>query len=200
MDSGTAQSSTVLIEKQTTHTSDGRIEEIWPLPLAEEFLVRLLTDVFENYHDRVAFGPLIPGAAYELKSPGKPVSVQLSNGYLTVHWGTKGHFHLCVGEARGTTANPAAPDAIAHRKPGRAELYRRLDRDGLPVSWGFRMLNGHQEPQITIIFPNPYVTDDDRVTTTADWTRLAVWKELLPRYTGNLPDGRDEQGRGFVNV
>ncbi len=193
------QDEVMRIEKRTAQLPDGRTEEIWPFPLEEAFLARFLTDVFENYHDRIAFGPLITGAAYELKSPCKPVSIALSRGYLTVHWGTRGHFHLCVGEVARSTGDPAAAAAAAHRKPGRAELYRRLDRGGLPVSWGFRMFNGHDEPQITIFFPNPYVTDDDRVTTTPDWTRLTVWKELLPRYTGNPPDGRDELGRGFRN-
>ena len=187
------------IEKRAVQTPEGRTEEIWPLPLDEALLARLFTEVFEDYHDRVVFGPLIPGAAYELKAPGKPVSVRLNNGYLTVHWGTRGHFHLCIGAASGPADKPNPPEVIAHRRPSRAEFYRRLDRAGLPVSWGFRMFNGHGEPQITLIFPNPYVTDDDRVTSTPDWTRLSTWKELLPRYTGNEPDGLDEQGRGFGN-
>ncbi len=199
MDGGNIQSCTKRIEKRTTRAPDGRIEEVWPLPLDEAFLTRFLTDVFENYHDRIAFGPLIPGAAYELKPPCKPVSIQLNNGYLTVHWGTRGHFHLCVGAMLRPDDSPGAAAAAAHRKPGRAELYRRLDRNGLPVSWGFRMFNGREEPQITIFFPNPYVTDEDQVTSTPDWTRLTVWKELLPRYTGNPPDGQDELGRGFRN-
>lgn len=197
MDSSIAWNKARYVEKQQTTSPDGRVEEIWPLPLEEALLTTFFTDVFENYHDRVVFGPLIPGAAYELKAPARPVSVRLNNGYLTVHWGTRGHFHLCVGEARGTADNPNSPEVIAHRRPARAEFYRRLDRAGLPLSWGFRMFNGHNEPQITLIFPNPYVTDEDEVTTTPDWARLTMWKELLPRYTGNEPDGLDEQGRGF---
>ena len=55
------------------------------------------------------------------------------------------------------------------------------------------MFNGKDEPQITEFFPNPYVTKDDEVTNAADWSRIEVWEELLPRYTGNAPDGLDRQ-------
>jgi hypothetical protein len=185
------------IEKQAIQASDGRTEQIWPLPLDEALLVRFFTDVFEHHYERMAFGPLIPGAAYELKAPCKPVNIELSSGYLTIHWGTRGHFHLCVGEVRAAGGKPAPAQIVAHQRPGRAEFYRRLDRNGLPTSWGFRMFNGHGELQIMLMFPNPYVTDDDCVTEVPDWSRLATWQELLQRYTGNAPDGLDEQGRGF---
>ena len=59
------------------------------------------------------------------------------------------------------------------------------------------MFNGKDEPQIAVFFPNPYVTDHDEVTGTADWSRIELWESVLPRYTGSSLDGLDRQGRGF---
>lgn len=66
---------------------DGRTEEVWPLPLERDALFALFHELFDEHWDKLTWGPLIPGAAYELKCPGKPERVSLSElGYLTVHW------------------------------------------------------------------------------------------------------------------
>jgi hypothetical protein len=186
-----------VIPKQRVHAANGKIEDVWTLPKDEEFLCALFTDLFGNHHDGLCWGPMLTGAAYELKAPGKPKSITRDDGFLTVHWGDKGHFHLCIGAISVPADRPNAAEMIAHRRPGRVEFFRSLDRDGYPYSWGLRMFNGKDEPQITILFPNPYVTKDDEVTNDPDWTRIALWEALLPRYTGNAPDGLDRQGRGF---
>ena len=191
------QSTDAPIPRQRIRGADGRTEDVWTLPTDEAFLGALFTDLFDNYHDKLCWGPLLVGAAYELKCPGKPKSIELQDGFLTVHWGDKGHFHLCLGTIRIPPDRPNAAEMIAHRRPGRVELFRGLDRDGYPHTWGLRMFNGKDEPQISIFFPNPYVTHFDEVTKTPDWSRIEVWEELLPRYTGNVPDGLDRQGRGF---
>jgi hypothetical protein len=191
------QSMNAAIPMQRIRTPDGRAEDVWVLPTDEKFLCTLFTDLFDNYHDKLCWGPMLVGAAYELKAPGKPKSIDLKDGFLTVHWGNKGHFHLCIGAISIPAGRPNAEEMIAHRRPGRAELFRGLDRDGYPHSWGLRMFNGKDEPQITIYFPNPYVTNFEEVTNVPDWSRIEVWEELLPRYTGNAPDGLDRQGRGF---
>jgi hypothetical protein len=185
------------IPKQRLRATDGRSEDVWALPKDEGFLWALFADLFFNHYEGLSWGPMLIGAAYELKAPGKPRSVVLSDGFLTVHWGDKGHFHLCIGAIRIPADRPNAAEMIAHRRPGRVEFFRSLDRDGYPYSWGLRMFNGKDEPQITVLFPNPYVTNDDEVTDNPDWSRIEVWEELLPRYTGNAPDGLDRQGRGF---
>lgn len=181
------------IEKRIV-TVDGRTEEVWPLPRDTDFLFDLFRELFDDHWDKLTWGPMIPGAAYELRCPGKPDRISLSDGgYLTVHWGAKGHFHLCIGENNG-----AAPELAVRRRPGRVELYRRLDAGGHPLSWGIRMANGHDEPQITIILPNPFLAPEDRIADAPDWDRLALWDELFARLTGQPTDGRDRLGRGFV--
>ena len=185
------------VSKQRVIGPDGRAEDVWALPTDEGFLRNLFTDLFENHYDQISWGPLLAGAAYELKAPRKPTSITYGDGYLTVHWGDKGHFHLCIGTIKVPAGRPNAEELIAERKPARVELFRQLDRDGYPHTWGLRMFNGKNQPQIAIFFPNPYVTDFDEVTGDPDWTRIELWENILPRYTGNSLDGLDRQGRGF---
>ena len=66
--------------KQTNRSPDGKAEDVWALPNDEEFLCRLFTDLFGNYYDKLCWGPLLTGAAYELKAPGKPKKIESSDG------------------------------------------------------------------------------------------------------------------------
>ena len=180
-----------------TSETSGRTEHIWALPLEQDFLETFLRDMFENHYDKLTFGPLIPGAAYELKTPGKPQSVTMMDGYMTIHWGAKGHFHLCIGPTYGPKSNPNPPEIIVQRRPSRAELYRGLGKDGDPTTWGFRMFNGDGQPQITIFMPNPFIGDDDRLTDVHDFSRVDLWDYVKHRYAGHPPEEFDRLGKGF---
>ncbi|MEM1139246.1 MAG: hypothetical protein AAGH45_05115 [Pseudomonadota bacterium] len=190
-DTGTAQIPMARVE------TPGRTEHVWSLPVDEPFLEAFLRDLFETHYHELTFGPIVPGAAYELRVPGPARSVTMMDGYLTVHWGTGGHFHLCIGTNYGSKSNPNPPEVIAQRRPGRAELYRSLDKEGHPNSWGFRMFNGAGEQQITIFFPNPFITSDDQLADEADFSRLAVWDHVLATYAGYEPDPLDRMSKGF---
>jgi hypothetical protein len=180
---------------------EGRIvEQIWSLPVDEAFLETLLRDAFENHHHELIFGPLIQGAAYELRCPRAPERITCGGGYLTIHWGSGGHFHLCIGTNYGSSSAPNTPELIVQRRPSRAEFYRGLDKSGHPVTWGFRMFNGDGTPQITIFFPNPFLTDADGIADESDFSRLAMWEKFLRTYAGVEPDGLDRKGKGFRNV
>ena len=185
-------------EPETIEEAPGqRKREIWPLPLEEAFLEAFLRELFEAHAEGLTFGPLIQGAAYEFRCPGKPRSVTLFDGYLTIHFGTGGHFHLCIGENQGSPKNPTPPELKAHRKPSKAQLFRGFGRDGKPVSWGFEMWNGQDEPMISIFFPNPFLTDDDRIAETPDFSRLAVWRSIAKTWLNREPEALDEEGKGF---
>ena len=176
---------------QERHADGSLKADVWPLPLDEAFLERLMRDLFTNHWRTVTFGPMIPGGAYELRCPAKPKSIIYSGGYFTVHWGRFGHFHLCLGESR------AAPDIVAHRRPSKAELVRGADMHGDPVTWSLQVENGKGESTLSIYFPNPFLTDEDELADIPDWDRLALWHNVLKTYTGHEPDGRDTLGRGF---
>jgi hypothetical protein len=177
---------------------NGGIVEAFPLPTDEASLEELLRHLFEHHWDKITFGPLIQGAAWEIRAAQPPTHVGMLDGYLTVAFGPS-HFHLCIGPHKGSRKNPT-PEALArHRRTARAELYRRLDKSGAPVSWGLRLFNGHGEQQATILLPNPFLAPDSgKVLKTSDWARLDLWDQLRSRWLGlTEPDPFDRSSRGF---
>ncbi|WP_238945023.1 hypothetical protein AAHN93_03685 [Vandammella animalimorsus] len=171
---------------------DGSVSEAWPLPTDEDTLWMLLQDVFGQWWQQIHFGVCEPGVVYEIKAPNAPLRVGLLDGYATIDFGAW-HFHLCIGEFKGV-----APELAHARRTGRAELYRLLDRDGAPRSWGLRLFThaGHQ--QLTVFLPNPFLTDEQALAATPDWSRLAAWNQLRSDYLNLPPDPADQSGKGFV--
>jgi hypothetical protein len=183
---------------QRVTDDDGHIVEIFPLPTDGPTLERLLQELFESHWDKIVFGPIIQGAAWEIQAPHAPTHVGVLDGYLTVAFGAS-HFHLCIGATQGSRQNPT-PSALAqHRRCAQAEFFRRLNRAGTPSSWGLRLWNGHGEQQATIIFPSPFLSaDGKKVLNPPDWSRLTLWDEMRSRYAGiRGPDPVDRTGTGF---
>jgi hypothetical protein len=178
--------------------ADGASVETFALPTDEASLEALLRDLFEKHWDKITFGPLIEGAAWEIRASHAPTHIGMLDGYLTVVFGAS-HFHLCIGPHKGPRNAPTGEALARHRRTARAELYRRLDKSGAPVSWGLRLFNGHGEQQTTILLPNPFLsTDTDKVLKTSDWSRLDLWDQLRARWLDMTePDPRDRSGRGF---
>jgi hypothetical protein len=186
------------VSSQRITDDDGHVVEIFPLPTDEATLERLLRELFEVHWDKIVFGPIIQGAAWEFQASHAPTHVGLLDGYLTVAFGAS-HFHLCIGPTHGPRHSPT-PEALAqHRRCTRAEFFRRLDTAGAPTSWGLRLWNGHDEQQATVVFPNPFLSADGmRALKEPDWSRLALWDELRLRYVGiKGPDPVDRLGTRF---
>jgi hypothetical protein len=179
---------------------DGATVEIFPLPTDEASLETLLRQLFEEHWQAITFGPLIQGAAWEMRAPHAPTYIGMLDGYLTVAFGAS-HFHLCIGPTRGPHHAPTPPALARHRQTARAELYRRLDHAGAPASWGLRLFNGAGEQQLTILLPNPFLSPDgDKILREPDWSRLGLWDELRARWTGSPdPDPLDRSGKGFTH-
>ena len=83
------------------------------------------------------------------------------------------------------------------RKPSKAQIFRAFARDGKPVSWGFEMWNGAEEPMISIFFPNPFIEADDTLSAVPDFSRLATWRQVASKWLGREPEAIDEEGSGF---
>jgi hypothetical protein len=177
---------------------DGATYELFALPTDAASLEELLTDLFRNHWHEITFGPIIQGAAWEMRAAQVPDRIKMFDGYLTVSFGVP-HFHICIGEHKGPHNDPVSPALAHHRRTSRAELYRRLGRDGAPVSWGLRLFNGKDEQQITVLLPNPFLhPETDKVLKTPDWSRLVLWDHLRARWLGlEEPDPFDRSGRGF---
>jgi hypothetical protein len=178
------------IASVVTPLDGNRAIESWQLPVEAAFLTAFFRYVFSHYWQDIVFGPIIEGAAYEMTCPNPPNIAGPDDGYLTVSFGVA-HFHLCVGGHSGR---------LAHlRQPSRAELFRRLDRQGAPISWGFQMENGAGHPMISIFFPSPFVTIGDRMETEPLWERLHVWRDITQRFLGLEADEFDQTSIGYVD-
>jgi len=177
---------------------DGSIIEAFQLPTGVESLKELLTDLFTNHWQEITFGPIIQGAAWEMQAKEAPTHIGVLDGYITIAFGAP-HFHICIGQHKGMPKNPV-PEALAkHRRTSRAELYRQLDRDGAPISWGIRMFNGKNEQQITILLPNPFLSaTSEKVLKKPEWSHLALWDALRARWLGlTEPDPIDRSANRF---
>ena len=168
--------------------------EIFPLPTDQATLLRLLSEVFEHWQ-QVRFGPIIQGAAYEIKALCAP-RITLLDGYATLDF-EAWHIHLCLGETAGDASNPTSKNVAEIRPCKRAELYRIM-RGGSPVSWGLRLFNGNGDQQLTVLLPNPFLDNDDQPCS-PDFERLALWDQLRLNYLSLKPDPIDRSGKRFVH-
>lgn len=180
---------------------DGGESDVFLLPNDPVSLEELIRDLFQNHWSEIVFGPIIEGAAWEMRAAHPPTYVGMMDGYLTVAFGIP-HFHICIGEHKGSPRDPVPAALAQHRKTSRAELYRLLGPSGTPVSWGVRLFNGKGEQQITILLGNPFLDPKtDKVLKSPDWSRLALWDHLRARWLGlTEPDQFDRSGRGFSHV
>jgi hypothetical protein len=77
-------------------------------------------------------------------------------------------------------------------------LYRQLNENGTPNSWGLCLYNGKDEQQLTALLPNPFLTREMGIAKEPDWSTLALWDHLRQRWLGLAdPDLFDRSGRGF---
>ena len=181
--------------KTVTEPGMGTLE-VFPLDTSEQRLFRLLEDIFENHWQTIVFGSMVQGAVFEIRAPNAPGRISLNDGYLTVDFGAW-HFHVCIGLHKGVGKHPVEPALAAHRRTARAELYRHLDADGAPTSWGLRLFNGKDEQQMTVFLPNPFLSDEQKVLEAPDWSRLALWDHLRKTTLGLEPDAKDRTAKGF---
>lgn len=166
----------------------GSIEEVWAIPANEETLLECFRDCFQEW-EHIHFGPLIQGAAWEIRPPRAPRLTML-DGYVTVDFGDW-HFHVCIGP------HQQAPEALQRIRPTAcAEMYRGL-RDDAATTWGIRLFNGAGEQQINFLLPSPFLTDDQQILSEPDWSRLALWDRLRKKYLGLDPDPIDRAASGF---
>jgi hypothetical protein len=180
---------------------DGTPLDVFSLPTDQDSLEELLRDLFENHWREITFGILIQGAAWEMKADRAPTRIGMLDGYLTVAFGVP-HFHVCIGENKGPRSRPTPPEVARHRRTARAEIYRRIGRSCMPMSWGVQLFNGANEQQITVLLPNPFLhPETDKVLKEPDWSRLALWDKLRARWFGlHDPDPIDRSASRFAHA
>ena len=166
---------------ETIKEIDGVQTEYEYMDPSVEALDSLLRELFHTYWSQIVFGTCIEGAVYEIRLAERPREITVLDGYLTVDLGVW-HFHLCIGEQRGTAANPI-PEAIARkRRASKAAFFRQLGDKHVGGSWGFRMWNGEGEQMLTVFFPNPYLDEHMKPRSEPDWLRLILWNKMRLKY------------------
>jgi hypothetical protein len=158
------------------HGPGDTVTEYDEVPVQGDTIERLLTEIFSEHWAEVFAGPVIEGAAYEIRFTARP-ALSMLDGYLTVDVGPW-HFHLCVGAHRGA----ATPEQAAVRRVARAAFFRTDGGSCVPGAWGLRLWNGRGEQMITVYFPNPWLDDAGARTRTPRWERTALWESLRARY------------------
>lgn len=148
------------------------------MPVDGDRIERLLIEIFGTHWADITVGPLIEGAAWEIRFTGRP-KLSMLDGYLTVDTGAW-HFHLCVNDHTGAPT----PERAARRRVARAEFYRERGDACLPMSWGLRLWNGHGEQMVTVLFPNPHDDEVGGLLAEPRWQRVALWDDLRRRYAG----------------
>src|SRR6266436_8376888 len=98
------------------HGPGGGVTEYDEISVRGDTVERLLSELFSRHWAEIFAGPVIEGAAYEIRFTAKP-AVSMLDGYLTVDVGPW-HFHLCVGEHHGA-ATPAQAVIRRDRKSTR---------------------------------------------------------------------------------
>jgi hypothetical protein len=146
----------------------------------DEILLPLMQDLFEMHWSKIVFGPCIQGAVYEIRATQPPKKLSMLDGYLTVDFG-EWHFHLCIGEHRGTKANPTPEPLARVRRVSKAAFFRSVGNSCAGGSWGLRLWNGAGEQMLTVFFPNPYLSDRFKPQK-PNWSRLSLWNELRVKY------------------
>lgn len=167
----------------TERELDGAATEYYEVPVAGNHIERLVTELFTDHWAKLTVGPLLQGAAFEIRFTAPP-KVTMLDGYLTVDTGPW-HFHLCVNDHRGTKSVELA----RIRRVARAAFFRTLGESCSPMSWGLRLWNGRGEQMITLLFPNPYYDEQFQRLKEPRWDKTELWEDFLRRYAGGGADG-----------
>lgn len=163
-------------ERATIDPATGAAIESWDVPVEGDTIQSLMTELLEEHWAGVTIGPLIEGAAWEIRFAEKP-KLSMMDGYLTVDTGPW-HFHLCVNDHRGART----PELARLRRVGRAAFFRERGDACAPMTWGLRLWNGHGEQMVTVLFPNPHFDDAWRLLDEPRWEKTAIWDGLRQRY------------------
>ena len=169
----------VMATRTVEHGPGGIVTEYDAIDVRGDAVERLLTEIFTSHWAEVSVGPVIEGAAYEIRFTTRP-GLSMLDGYLTVDLGAW-HFHLCVGEHRGA----ATAEQAALRRVVRAAFFRTDGGSCAPGSWGVRLWNGHGEQMITVFFPNPWLDDAEHRIREPRWNKTALWDDLRARYASS---------------
>lgn len=167
------------IHREIVENPDGTTTDLSYFEPEEEKMQALVEILFQVHWSEITVGPCIEGAVFEIRFAAPP-KISLLDGYLTVdlgHW----HFHLCIGEHRGTRSEELA----RKRRVARIAFMETWGGGcGGGRSWALRLWNGFGEQMTTVFLPNPFLSDKLEVLKQPQWERLCLWYELRRTFLG----------------
>ncbi len=107
------------------------------------------------------------------------------DGYLTVDLGYW-HFHLCIGPHQGTPS-----EELRRKRPVAKTAFFEDRGHGCAggQSWDLQMWNGFGHQMMTVLLPNPFLSDAQQILRESQWERLYLWYTLRATYLGEpMPD------------
>ena len=155
---------------------DGTVTTYDEVDVDGDRVERLLTELFTEHWAAITVGPLIEGAVYEVRFAAAP-KVSMLDGYMTIDTGAW-HFHLCVGDHRGTRS----PELGRIRRVARCAFFTTEGGSCAPTTWGLRLWNGRGEQMITILFPSPHFDEKWERLAEPRWEKTELWRALRRRY------------------
>jgi (2Fe-2S) ferredoxin len=183
---------------------DGNSIEYEEFPATFDVLGTLLYSLFQDHWQDLGLGHLVDGSVLELEFTTAPQACQIYDGYLTVvaeGW----HMHLCIGENWGGPNRNNSQVIRQARQVSRAALYRQLDAQGKPQSWGIQFWNGVGDKMMTIFLPNPFLGEGEDFLPEhqPDLAKLAVYENLRQIYvlgTIDIPYETNPLNRPYLAV
>jgi len=82
-------------------------------------------------------------------------------------------------------------------EPAQTHLDVRIGSNGCPTPWGARLFNGRNDQLMTVMLPNPFLTNDQQIRDQPVWSQLELWDRLRARFLGLDPAPLDRSGNGF---
>jgi hypothetical protein len=155
---------------------DGSTTEYDEVAVDGDRVERLLHELLTDHWADLTVGPVIEGAAFEIRFTTPP-RLSMLDGYLTVDTGPW-HFHLCVNDHRGTRT----PELARRRRVARAAFFRTTGGSCAPTTWGLRLWNGFGEQMVTVFFPSAFLDDRLEPLKPPRWERTALWEDFRRRY------------------
>jgi len=181
----------------------GRIEyEFFPTDL--DVTAPLLHYLCQERWKDIGIGHMVDGSVLELEFNAAPKIFKLYDGYLTII--TEGwHLHLCLAPNLGGPDRKTSPEQSQARLVTRAALYRRLNPDGEPRSWGIQFWNGVGVKMMTFFLPNPFIGENDDLLSERkpNLEKLKLYEELRNIYVlgiHEIPYDRNPLNKRYISV
>ena len=158
------------------HEADGSITRYADVAVTGDTIERLMLEVFRDHWAEIFAGPIIEGAAYEIRFTAPPTCrCSMAISPSTPAPGTS----ISASTTTGARRRPSRPGCAAWDGPRSSTP---TAAPVCPARWGLRLWNGRGEQMVTVFFPNPWLDEAGERVREARWDRTALWETLRRRY------------------